>query len=1033
MNMLLLVLMSMIYPQAVSAGDFEPYTYRQDFESRELMAWSSYPPIQDTAYEAPYIYPGKILPDEDGTVLCKILYPQSNNPQLTGVVKRLRMRLDSGSRIRFRYYIKTTVSPSWLGIDFPLADGGHIRARFPDPPVNRWVSVDYGLGDILEAAGEERRDHLDIGAMALTVRFEGADPDMPIELGFDDFNISGSRPVTFKYEAPETESLEEWNSDIALRHYRHGDRLEIRGTFAPSLPERVTAAVSRFDRPGRVVKTFRLRRDGSSWRTAKPITIDENTFPAGMYEVTLTGTKGKETVARSVFTFMVLDDGRFSTHPALWFPGKSEDAFVKRLREKFPEFLESIRKDAADARERYSTELPYDLPCFPTKGWLKSFEAYRTRIATIPMRAFANAVVYAVDGDPEAAAWAKEVLVNLCRWPTWTHPWMVNRGHKIYLYQWYTTHNLALTYDILHGMLNAEERRIVRDAFIRNGLEPAYRTYVVADMVTCNESNWITAVVGGALTAACAVLGDLEDTSTLEPYLSGCLYKLRAHMDTVYGGDSGCIEGFGYGYGTMRHYSEILPIFEETLGLDMGWRLEGSYGEALWTGDHYEKIYYSFGDTRLSGGNTFASFPWLIEKFRDPELAWLYDIHPATPTYYTFGVTRFDIDGVPRKKPELKGAKWFRTTGTVVFRSGNDPDAFIFTFRSGPFGNHQHLDQGTFFLHDGGRTLITEQGYSNYYDDPFYQSHIIQPIGHNCILVDGNIHSQRTGDHGAYAAGMNDHAEITEFIGGGSIAFTQGDLGPLYLGNVSSLKRGVLYIPPRTVLIVDRLRTENGEASMSSLFHGPRYGDISVEDDTFVIRSGGRTLRGTVLVPADADITLDPDVVKLERYTDDPIEPLGRVTVTAETSGGRALTAVLLSTGNEMRRTATVRGSVFAELDGADVLINPAHEMLTNDRLGTDGFLAAVSGDGALLVVEGTHGSIDSNRIVHADSPVTVLVEKDRVVYSSPGPTTIRVKRPGKVRSVLLNGSKYRKWRFDGKTGVVSVEVPAGNGTVEMK
>ena len=66
---------------------------------------------------------------DDSTSLCKILYPQSNNPQLTGVVKRLPMRLDRTSRIRFRYFIKTTVKPSWLCIDLPLASGERVRAR----------------------------------------------------------------------------------------------------------------------------------------------------------------------------------------------------------------------------------------------------------------------------------------------------------------------------------------------------------------------------------------------------------------------------------------------------------------------------------------------------------------------------------------------------------------------------------------------------------------------------------------------------------------------------------------------------------------------------------------------------------------------------------------------------------------------------------------------------------------------------------------------------------------------------------------
>ena len=199
-----------------AALDYEPYTYTQDFESRELMAWSSYPPIQDTAYEAPFIYPGTIVQGEKGIVLCKIIYPDWDAPQLTGVVKRLNMRLDDNSRIRFRYYIKTTLKPSWLGIDLPLKDGGRVRSQFETPAVNRWISVDLGIADIVKAAGWKSNETLDITAIAITVHFGSADPDMPIELGFDDFRITGHREARFFFEVPETQSLKEIRSEVPL-------------------------------------------------------------------------------------------------------------------------------------------------------------------------------------------------------------------------------------------------------------------------------------------------------------------------------------------------------------------------------------------------------------------------------------------------------------------------------------------------------------------------------------------------------------------------------------------------------------------------------------------------------------------------------------------------------------------------------------------------------------------------------------------------------------------------------------------------
>ena len=1012
------------------ALDYEPWTYRENFDTGELMAWSSYPPVQDTAYEAPFIHPGIMVPGETDTCLVKTVYPQWDAPQIVGAVKRLSMRLGTTGSVRFRYYLKTIQAPSWLGIDLPLASGGRIRARFPAPQTGRWVEFSASLPEILSATETTLSGPADITALAVTIRFERGDPAMPIVLGLDDVVVSGMRAARFAFEEPPVEQLAEWEQDIALTHYRPGDTMTVRGTFPSSSPERAEIVITRFDRPETVTAEKRLIRRDGLWE--KTIPLDAK-FPAGMYEARITGTTKGETVAGGAMTFMVLDRAQFVSHPRFWFNSAGKGDFAARLKESHPEFYAHILSEARDARERYDLSLPYDLPAFPTVGWLKSFEAYRTRIATIPQRALANAVIYAVDGDPEAGEWAKTALLALTGWPTWTHPWMRAHGHAIYLYQWYTTYNFALTYDIIHDLLDDNERARVRDAFIRNGLEPAYHTYVRADMVTCNESNWITAVTGGALTAVCAVMDEMDDTSVLEPWFSGCLLKMRAHMRTVYSGDSGCIEGFGYGYGTMRMYGECLPPIESTLGLDLGYMLEGTYGEALWTGDHEAGVYYSFGDAHLNGGNVFSGLPWLVERFRDPELAWLMDRNPITPSFYTWFTVLNDTGGVPRREPVLSGAKLFETTGTAVFRSSVGPDPFIFVFRSGPFGNHQHIDQGTFYLRDRGETLLTEYGYSSYYDDPIYQSRIIQPVGHNCILVDGNPMSQRTGDHESYAAGMNDRASIATFVPGNAMSFTAGNLDPVYTGNVRTLARNMLYIAPRTVIAVDCLETRSGEADMDVLFHGPSAADMSIGNGSFAVASGGTTLRGVCIAPADATINLDADPLKLADFTDEPLEPMGRVTVSVPTKGGRACSAVMLSTNNSVRRSATAMGATLAEIDGARLLINPTGEISVIEGLGSDGLIAAVAVDGAVMAIDATNVSIDARRLFQSDHPLSVLFEDGNVTFDSAAPAEVRLSVNEKVKTVHIDSQPIKGWKFDSAAGVVSMTIPAGRGTVTFE
>jgi hypothetical protein len=729
----------------------------------------------------------------------------------------------------------------------------------------------------------------------------------------------------------------------------------------------------------------------------------------------------------------VVVDARLAGQPRLWFDRNGTGAFVSKagLTRNAP-YLNKLREEAKTARERHSPDLPYDLNSFPAVGWLKSFEPYRHRIATMPQAAFNNAVVWTVDRDPAAVEFAQKALLSLCSWPTWTHPWMVERGHQIYLYQWYTAWNLALVYDLVYDRLTGAERKTVREAFLRNLLQPAYRTYVEQDQCTCNESNWITAVAGGALTAACAVLGEEGDTSALEPYLSGCLFKLRAHMDTAFGGDSACLEGFGYASGTMWIYSAVLPIIERCLGVDLSGKMNRSYVEMFWAGDHGKREYYTFGDARF-GAPTSSAFPWLIEKYRDPELAWFLDLHPPAPNFVSYHTMLHSAEGVPRKEPALSGAKWFQKTGTVVFRSGNEPNPFVLTFRCGPFGNHQHLDQGTLLLADRGELLVTEQEYSDYYEDPFYQSHIIQPIGHNCLLVDHNPQSQRTGDHGDYAPGMTDHARITAFVAGGNMAFALGDLSPVYLGNVKRLRRGILWLRPRTALILDLLETQRGEASLDALFHGPELPGMRITNErNFSLNSGAATLSGQVVYPVNPTLRLDPDPVKLAKYTNEPIVPLGRLAVSMETRHGRAASAVLLSTDPRLKRNIPFEGGAFLDIEQTRILFNASGADVEREGLRSDGLLATAGADGSILLAEGTFCAVDGRTIVRSDTPVTVCREGNIYRVSAPKPATVSLET-GNAGTMVLNGSPVKGEKRDRRTGLISFPIPAGQNVVEIR
>ena len=75
---------------SVSGADLmlEPFTYQEDFETRELSAWASYPPWQDTAYDQKMRVDTMVPGDPNISVVQKVI-PYTNVDNYAGALKEL--------------------------------------------------------------------------------------------------------------------------------------------------------------------------------------------------------------------------------------------------------------------------------------------------------------------------------------------------------------------------------------------------------------------------------------------------------------------------------------------------------------------------------------------------------------------------------------------------------------------------------------------------------------------------------------------------------------------------------------------------------------------------------------------------------------------------------------------------------------------------------------------------------------------------------------------------------------------------------
>ena len=456
-------------------------------------------------------------------------------------------------------------------------------------------------------------------------------------------------------------------------------------------------------------------------------------FLPGLYRCQITAFLGDSAVSETYMTFIIIDAARFTKHPRLLFDTSSIDDLKKRFAsERFASVREAFQKEAVSYREKVPVEtVVYDFDQFPVKNWIETlWNWFIDRIMNFREALYTNAIVYAMLGDSEAGDYCRRIMLALAGFPCWNHPWMQNRGFHSYFPIGEMAESYALAYDLVYNLLSSEERRVVRDGVIKNYVAPTFRTYVEQNRITVNTSNWISHINGGALMCLTALYGDDEYESDLEPWLTGFLLKEHRYIGKAFGRDGSYGEGFRYYNFAMHSFARVIPMLERQFGVDLSAPIRNSYRETLWAGIPRDDIIFTFGDSQgfirgeaqayWIGGQSgpMNNWAWLVARTRDPYLSWLYH---SLKNYDTLEEVINETDDVAQKEPDdLPPVAFFRDVGTAVFKSGWDSGDFVFVFRSGPFYNHQHMDQGSFFLADHGRIFLEERydGDHHYYDDP---------------------------------------------------------------------------------------------------------------------------------------------------------------------------------------------------------------------------------------------------------------------------------------------------------------------------
>jgi hypothetical protein len=525
----------------------------------------------------------------------------------------------------------------------------------------------------------------------------------------------------------------------------------------------------------------------------------------------------------------------------------------------------------------------------------------------------------------------------------------------------------------------------------------------------------------------------------LEPYLTGMILKLGELVKMTFDRDGSYGEGYSYHNFTMQTLSEIMPVLERNFGVKFPETVANSYKYLIYQMNPATNKLLEFGDTNdnyfgVTGSKFFpmSNFAHLIGKYRNPHLKWLYDLSPGYSDRDLFFLDETVIAKNPEHIPKIK---LFRDVGTVIFRSGFDTNDFIFVFRCGPFYNHQHFDQGSFFLSDLGNEFITEAGKTDYYDDPWYQKLFIQPGAHNCILVNGNPESQRAGDMLNDVKAWQNYAQITDFIEFEEGAFVSGDLTKIYKEKFKNLSRNILYIKPRTIVLIDRGTGANGAGQMNLRFHTLRKNNISTEGNTTRIHRNKSTLFVNTIFPDSYTSEILKRPLTLAEFNQE-----NAITMTARgflqlTTDSNSFINILTTENNIISNLDVKNTNDYTQfkIDNNIYFVNNREEKLVNiGNIKTDALIYSSQKD-AFMALKVKQIFKGSKNFFTAHSRISIAVKQGKITtvkYSAPQRTKINFYANTKPQKIEFDGKLVTNWKYDKLS--IRLNISEGEGVIRI-
>lgn len=449
---------------------------------------------------------------------------------------------------------------------------------------------------------------------------------------------------------------------------------------------------------------------------------------------------------------------------------------------------------------------------------------------------------------------------------------------------------LALAYDWLYDELSDEDRRLVREALITKGLDPAAPVYEHVDLEHNQPrrdlwwanvtTNWSSVCHTGEMAAALAV-AEYQPERTRQVVGGAIRYlALPAHS---YGPDGAYPEGPGYwNYGTTFQVLAMEMLATAT-GQDGGLStVEPAFANTAQFARHMISpagIFYNYADVSLNWYNGVSPlFGYFGQRYHQPQAIAFHrqrlhvELQQQVPAsaerhrFFPYHVLWLATQPPVEVKVPSRDALFRGPAAVATFRSDwSDPEALYLGFKAGTNGvNHGHLDLGSFVFDADGVRWSSELGNDTYGLPDYFgrkrSSYLrCNNFGHSTLVMNRELQALK-----ATAPMYRYHSTET-------IAGAVADLSDVHPDIAKSWHRGAWMLDRNRVVIQDDL---TGLAANTILeWQMVTMAQITIAEDrrSALLTKDGKTCVVNILAPDHATFhvnALTPDSSKENQNQD---------------------------------------------------------------------------------------------------------------------------------------------------------------------